>query len=773
MKIRIVMLWVGLLAAGPGMADTYRFDMGTEESPVAPGCTRVTPKHTLKESPHFGWAAAPRMTVLRNDPANPYFADAGTSTEYALYSDGHLSLGENTFTFRVKPGRYAVTAALGDLALDETRPGNSVWANGAQVVKGASTTASVKAFRFPVDAPDGRIALRFTAESVQRYSTVMAVTAEPLGPGEACKPSMAEFPPGPVPPETYRRNWERFQDLLLADWEQAKKELAAEGVDLAYWEKVAARLRGRPGYREYFAWGLGSWERLEARAGTLSMGRMAGTFREMGIDGFIADSQVAIRELPQHGFLRAAHGGGEGFPRPDMTGVTLNLMRSPDGSTGTIPGVWSNCAPEVVEAFREYWGRALAHGEGTAFFVIDEPRGMWYSGRMGDYSPPAMEAFRKWAAEQGWAELSRKGIPERSRSLDFYRFYQFRLDSVPRFVESVLKGIPGERGPAMPGNGNVGPEQMNHSGYWPPAMAKRGMVAACWAYDSPASCKMYAETLRFAGEHGGESTIVPPLWPEMHTPVQDLPMNTACISALTTRVAPWRFSGPLNGPNRTAWMKTVYLGARLTHATSGLTHTPPLYVWCPESIVYNDLVEMNTDEAQHWRKVWQALFDANLDYGVTNTLAIPKDAVLLYACVRPVLTVEEFGRLEGFVRGGGSVLCAFEGTPELPDGTPIAGWAVLPRERVHRLELAPEALKAQAEALSRHRNWQTGAPAVKTYLYRQGDTPVHLLNNTDIASPATTVLPVRMRDLLTGRDLAAGAGLRLHPGGHALLAALP
>ena len=36
----------------------------------------------------------------------------------------------------------------------------------------------------------------------------------------------------------------------------------------------------------------------------------------------------------------------------------------------------------------------------------------------------------------------------------------------------------------MPGNGNIGPEQMNHSCYWPPAIARHGMIAASWAYRS-------------------------------------------------------------------------------------------------------------------------------------------------------------------------------------------------------------------------------------------------------------------------------------------------
>ncbi|MBM3498544.1 MAG: hypothetical protein FJX74_07710 [Armatimonadetes bacterium] len=751
----------------PAWPETYRFDMGSETSPVAEGYVRVTPGTLLAANPAFGWTQPPRMIVWRNDPANPYFAVQDTGPEFALYSDGVLSIEENTFVFLVRPGRYAVTAVIGDLALGEWRPGNSIWANGAQVAGNESTGGTVKAFGFPVEAAEGRIELRFRADSVQQYVTVIAVTAEPLAEGEACPVTVTEHPPAPMAAEDYRRNWERYVALLLTDWETAKAELRGEGVDPEGWLVRNRALKLDPDYREYFGFGLGSgsWERLAEKAGGIDLSGACAAFVEMGVDGFTTGSPLAVRELPIAGLKHAVAVGGEGFPRPEIPAAARNLLQGPDGALSTRDGVWSNCASEAVEAFREYWTTAAKDVlEAASFLVIDEPRGMWYSGTFGDHSAAAQEAFRRWAAEQGHTDLAQRGIPPRGRTLDFYRFYQFRLDSVPRFVRAVAQGTPLEPVPLMPGNGNVGPEQMNHNGYWPPAVARHGMISASWAYDSPASCKMYAETVRMAGEFGGRSCIVPPLYPEQQTPVQALPMHTACLSALSDTTCPWHFRGPTDGPDRAAWMKTVFLSARLAHGLTGLQHTPPLYVWCPESIVYSDLVDLTRAEAEHWTKTWQCLFDANLDYAVTNTLDLPEGSTVLWSCARPVLNEEEWGRLEGFIERGGRLVCTFTATPEDPAGAPLPRWEGM-KERVTYAELAPEAIAS----LGGPRNWETGEPAIKTYLYRRGGTTVHLLNNTDLTQPATVQLPFRVEDLYTGERRERGAAITVRSGRYALL----
>lgn len=755
--------------AGPALAETYRFDMGAVDTPVAGGYVRITPADLFAEGQQFGWRAAPSTVIFRGGPANPYYLQRQTSVEYALYSDGVLSIGENTFSFRVQPGRYAVTCVIGDLALDEHRPGNSIWANEVLVASDVATNATVKAIRFPVPADGGTIDLRFRADSAQRYATVIAVSAELLAPGVECPVTITQYPPEPVTPELLRRNWESFQGGLLADWEQAKAELQAEGEDIGYWEQACRTLRALPDFREYIglSLGAGEFERLAQRTGDLSLDALCKIGPEMGVDGFVTNSKSAIAELRAAGLKYGVGGSAEALPEADLARVEMNLLVNADGSTQTLPGVWSNCGPQAVAVFQERWREQLTEiAPGAGLFMVDEPRGMWYSGRYGDCSPAAQEAFSKWAQERGCPEAAASGIPPRGRTMAFYRFYQFRLDSVPRFVRAAMADTPVADVPAMPGNGNAGPEQMNHSCYWPPAIARHGMIAATWAYDSPASCKMYAETLRTAEEFGGQSYIVPPLYSEAQTALEEIPKTAACTGALNTKVCPWHFAAPVTGPNRVDWMKTVYLGARLTHATGGLQHVPPLYVWCPESIVYNDLVEMNSDEAGNWRRTWQSLFDANVDYAVTCALKVPAGVKLLWSCARPVLTVEEFATLKGFVDAGGTLLCAFEGNPELPDGSPLTDFAALPAERVQRIALTPEALAAAADGPQR--NLPVADASVKTFVYRRDGRRVHLLNNNNLEQAATVAAPHAMRDVLTGRRIGEGEQVSIRPGRHAL-----
>lgn len=754
-----------------GSAASYRFDMGGPNTPVAKGYTRVIPADLYTTDKGFGWAKPGVYYLFRSEPTNPYLGQGEAGFEFALLSDAVLSIKENTFTFNVAPGRYAVTAIIGDMALGEGRPGQSVWANGERVVDMVDTNASVKAFTFPVDAAGGKIELRFRSDSSQKYVTVEGVSAEPLAPGQELKPSMKEYPEGPVPLETYRANWKTLEDALLADWEQAKRELQAEGADVAYTSRTATALCGQPGYRPYWGWTLGSgaWERLAHKTGSLDLSRLLAAFKEMGIDGFGSNSPTVAQQIRAAGMGHSVAGHAEGFAG-DMTGITLNLLKNADGSTTTIDKVWSTCAPEARAAFTKLWNETPGKvAEGAEFFLIDEPRGMWGAGRFGDYSVPAQEEFQKWCAAKGYRDLIGKPIPERGRTMAFYRFYQFRLQAVAAFVKAATAGTPIAQIPIMPGNGDVGPEQMNHNSLWPPAVAQAGMMTACWAYHNPASCKMYAETIRLAEEYGGQSTIVPPQYPEAHSWLQDRPMNTACISALNTRVMPWHFNGPTQGPDRPQWMKNVFYSSRLTHATSGLKHTPPLHVWLPESIVYNDLVEFNEAEKANWGKVYGALFDANIDYGVTNTLAVPPGSVVLYACVKPVLSAEELARVQQFVSKGGTLLCAFTGTPESPDGTPIAEWSKLPSARVQPLTLDAFMLRKALQLLQRPLNWQTDQPALKTYAYQRDGKRAHLLNNTSLDQPAEVTLAAAMEDLLSGRKLDKEAKVTIAAGMYALL----
>ena len=754
-------------------AASYRFDMGGPNTPLTPGYTLVTSTTTLDKSPDFGWTKPATRVVNLIGPMNPYFP-APESTEFTLYSDGVLSVEENTFEFKVEPGRYKVCAVIGNLAPGVSSPGNALWANGVQIASDQSAEASVKALTFPVDAGEGRISLRFRADAGKKYATVMGVTADPLPAGADCPKTVVEFPARQPGPADYQRNWQAWQSDYVKEWDKAKGELKAEGVDVDAWQPKVGALKGLPGYRRFAVCGASGdlWARLDPLAGGINPDGVCRVYREMGIDMVLGGDPVVARDFPKRGIAYGIYGGGETLYGLDKLPVALNLLKDKSGVTSTRAGVFCNVDPNAAAGFRQYYLKYQgAYAAGASLFMVDEPRGQWFvGGKFGDYSAPCQEAFRAWAAAQGWNDAGAAGIPDRGRTMEFYRFYLFRLETPAMLVEAAVKGTPLAAIPAAPGNGRIGPEQMNHNCYWPPAVARRGMMANAWLYEHPANAKMYAETLHLADEFGGKTVGTTNLrvYPK-DTPLTVLPMNTAAVSALNDIVNGFGFSPALVGPDITGWMKTSFLVGRLTHATSGLVHTPPLYVWLPESAAYNDLVELKTGESDNWGTFLMMLFNANMDYTVTNQLKIPPQSVLLYSCARPVLSEEEFARLKRFMDAGGTLVTTFDGAPETPDGKPLAGWAALPADRIVRASLSAAPFKEKVSPLLRRRNLEAGTPDVKSYLYERAGAAAHLLNNTNLEKTLAVTLPVAMTDAITGQRYAAGAAISLPPGRYALL----
>ena len=91
---------------GSGVIDPdYRFDFGTESSPIEPGCTQVTRSSVY--SPHigYGWQAATNEVILD--------IDTGVSAAGALLQDYNATrLG--TFKVAVTNGLYGVSIVMGD-----------------------------------------------------------------------------------------------------------------------------------------------------------------------------------------------------------------------------------------------------------------------------------------------------------------------------------------------------------------------------------------------------------------------------------------------------------------------------------------------------------------------------------------------------------------------------------------------------------------------------------------------------------------------------------
>ncbi len=764
-------LWVCAAA----QAAVYRFDMGGPDTPLAPGYTLVTKETTLEQSPAYGWRKPGKRLVFRGVPTNPFFHDR-SSLEYMLYSDGVLTIEENIFEFKVEPGSYRVSAVIGDLSPGEDRPGNSLWANGVQVASNELTDGTVKIFSFAVDAPDGRIALRFRADSVQKYSTVMSVTADPLAPGADRTPAKMELPSRKPGKEDYLRNWKVWQADYVAVWEKAKAELKAEGFDVDALGKRFEGFKAQAGWRPFYVSGAGggdAWARLDPLAGNgVTMEGVCRVLKEMGVDVFIGGDAVVAREFPKNGLAFGVHGSGEGFWGMEKFSPEPNVLCDREGKKTDKDGPWSNAGPRAIAAYREHNQKRLGDcWEGAMIYMVDEPRGQWFAGgRYGDYSECNKAAFNAWAAAQGLKDLATGPIPERGRTMDFYHFYRYRLETPFMFVAAVVKDTPLARTLVAPGNGRVGPELLNHHCYWPPSAAQRGMVATGWLYLSPAQAKMEAEVLRLANEAGGRSIATTELWVyHNETPVSVVPLNTAGISALCDGVNAFGFAPAIRGPNAKDWMKAVFIVSRLVHATSGLTRAPAVRVWLPQSISFNDLADLNTAEADRWAALRNALFEANVDFTVTNLLNLPPKEVVIYCCARPTLSEQEFERLKAFVDRGGTLVAMFDGDPETPDGRPIAGWKTLPAVRVIRAGLSVDELRAKAMARAPRRNMDTGVACVKSFLYSRQGKPVHLLSNTDVENAREVKLAPAMVDAITGEKFAAGATVRLGPGRYALL----
>ena len=769
----IAVMLIGL--AGAAWAESYRFDMGDETTPLTPGYTLVTPKTLIDANAEFGWTdIAPQpsahwpCTVYRNDPLSPCYADE-KSLAATLYTDSMCVLGGATFVFKVKPGRYAVTATMGDLMPGEGRDGMAIAVNGVAVVKDESTDGQVKSFTFPADAPEGRISLRFSADyRTGNYVMVEAVTAESLADGQECRPGVAVYPTVKPVAADYRRNFEHCQAGYVAKWERIKTQLRAEEPGFDFWQAREAELRKDPAFRPFYAIAtVLSWDRYDEYAQGIDLGGICRALKEMGIDGVTDNSRTSLREYPRCGFqyIRIGH-GEKGFWGMDATRYAANRVKDEKGHLTTVPGNWCPLDPALLKDFRKFTRGTLAPIlPGAAFMVIDEPRGAWYaSGRYGDFSEPAQTAFRLWAREKGYDALAQAGIPDRARSMDFYRFYQFRLETPVRFSQEVTADLPRDV-PIYVGQGDAGPQALNHSSFWPPSFGPKGLHVATWAYNDAASSKMFAEAVRIGEEYGARSCLFPPLVVYKHTPASALASATAGLSAMNPVIITYESrSDTIDKPE---WVKAMYYQARLTHAMTGLKHTPSLYVWWPESLVYNDLVALRSDEAAVWMRLWQALFDANVDYAVTNRLAIPKDATLVYACARPVLNREEFDRLAAFVRNGGTLCVTFDDAPEFPDGTIIGAWAELPRERIVRAALSADAFRTAAAGV-KVRNAAVASNVVKTYRYQRGGKVVHLLNNTDDKAPAAARLPMAVVDVCRNAHYRADAEIVLPPGQYLL-----
>ncbi|HUV38345.1 MAG TPA: beta-galactosidase, partial [Planctomycetota bacterium] len=189
-----------ILATATTNAQMQKFDFGAPDSPVAPGFTRVTPQSTYTDAAGFGWKTNLRVVPKSDNWWNP--AEKGgiltavdTSKGTAAGSDyvfgchffgwkhdadqdkpglNRLNITmdddlKTDFVVRVKPGKYALLIAMGDLNVDHRFRPWRVEVNGKPWLgpKGYATMTVERTSN--VDCPDGKLTLTFRGDSNYKH----------------------------------------------------------------------------------------------------------------------------------------------------------------------------------------------------------------------------------------------------------------------------------------------------------------------------------------------------------------------------------------------------------------------------------------------------------------------------------------------------------------------------------------------------------------------------------------------------------------------------
>jgi len=477
--------------------------------------------------------------------------------------------------------------------------------------------------------------------------------------------------------------------------------------------------------------------------------------REGGVDRLSGRDMALVRAQVAAGMTPLAGGPGLEHLPADAEGITYLRIIQPDGSFRTIEGAYSPWDPAMTEVFGRAYERYAEVAPYCKLLWIDEPRGAWGAGGVGDYSEPAQAAFGAWARENGYDALAKRGIPLPERSWDFYRFYRWRLSATADLVERFWEPL-GIDIPVYPGNGSLGPETMNHNTMWPPSFAAAGMGVCSWMYDGG---RASAELMRAVErELGGAVLPFSALW-------QD-PDGCVVQSAIVAGAGGheglhlWQPGSTFSGTRRVEWLEAAAEIARMVQALSGLEHDADIYLYCPESIVYNDLADFTRTEAERWKAVQDALQAANVDYRVTLTCETPTPSVILYAPARAVLADEEAAGLIGHLDRGGTLIYACATEPEYPDGSPLQALAdrlASPAPgRVVRMTEGFDAVRVADEAVALGLTLNPPALSAGVLSFRftaEGRETVLWVNTTGEAVTETS--PFVANDLVTGERIDA------------------
>ncbi len=755
LPLAIAILTVALPVAAE-LTLPVQIDVGPDDQALTKGFAPLSGQ-MYEPARGYGWTGSSGlMPCDRHSPEVPTYHRATEVPLYDLVRDQMTLRGPNTLRLDLPDGPCDVALYVGDLSITETRPGLWVSIGERDIVEDLTTYGGqVQELTFPVEVTGGALEITLDGRGPQSYFPFAGIVVRALDQPRGFELTSRTIPEERGTPEDYRRNWAAYLDGLRADWERAKQSLQAAGRWSDDWPARLEELRTAPDYRPCYASGTSLLARMEMLSGeALDGSGLMTIMREVGFDGFTGRDEPLIRAQIAVGMTPLAGGPGLEHLPQSAEGITFIKIVRADGSFDTIEGAYSPWDPAMTEVFRQAYEGYAEIAPQCKLLWIDEPRGAWGAGGVGDYSEPAQAAFAQWAREQGLDPAQgRDGIPTPERSWDFYRFYRWRLTGTAEMVRRFWEPM-GIDLPIYPGNGSLGPETMNHNTLWPPALAERGMGAASWMYGGGrASAELLTAVER---ELDGDTLPFSALWREPDQCV----MQSCLVASAGSRsgLHLWQPGTTFFARNRAPWLEAAAEIARMVQGLSGLEHVAQVYLYCPESIVYNDLVEFNREEAGRWKAVQDALQAANLDFRVTLTCDLPADSLLIYAPARAVLNDEEAAALEAYLSAGGALFYASATEPEYPDGSPLQSLrdALAQGEVTRMAEFSAQAVAALARERGLALNPSAVTPGVLSFGFEGDGRRATLWVNTS-AQAATETTPFAAKSLITGEALAEGA----------------
>lgn len=782
----VVGSWLGmgmgvLVAADP--ADTvWRFDFGaTPDRASIPATLNVTDRYVASRDyaalvqpgwtpihrwsdysaeKGFGWLEQENRLDLpyeRHAADNPLFHAAATEPLYNLIVDGLCSRkGKGTkapFRIDTAPGTYRITIYCGDLGLNEPRSDMGALVNGEPVFAGiASPGGQVVAESRVVESKEPFLTVTFTI-GAGGQTAVSGLTVERVD--AAATPAATIKLPPRADPEAMAKNLAAKLAADNANIDTVLTDLAAHGIPAT----AVGAAPSPAGTTKILATMYGDPSRLLSLAPNLDVSGQGLTLKRLGIDRVSVHSPAVAKTYRGLGLECIGSVHAEGFP-PRAGQPVPQKLRKRDGSLVELPGFFSLFAPGNVAALAADWKQSFSAMQGTVDAVfVDEPRGMTFNGGLlGDYGPDALPAFRAWLAAHRPGQSPPTALPMPASSQPYYEFFLFRLDAVPEFIAAIAKDAGMESVRLLPGNGELSPVSVNHSTFFPPALAKHGYEPGSWNYDAPWQGKRSAEVVAAVQrEYGVNSAIY------TSCGIDDVTNRMLSLAAISARPA---VLGPREGTSFRLFLEVSAVARGLADAV----HETPVYLYWPASITYPDLVEYSDVEGDRWDALAKSLYDGNLDFKVTYRCDLLPGSIIVYAPRKAVLSDEEVADLRGHLSRGGTLVYSSDGPLLRPDGTArgtpaeVFGHALERNIAIMKQPPTARELRELAAGRGMPTNPEGSSATLKTFAFRQGDDRLVLALGSNREQPATLTLPQPARDRFTGAVLPAGQPIPVEPG---------